>query len=229
MAGVDEAVPGLLEIPFGAGITMGALTAILLNLLFFHTGSRGVAVAGRGTIRLAEVNEMDIGRFRATFGGLVQNVDWVLEGAFAQRPYADAHDLKASFQEALLTGSDEQQLQLIRAFPDLDAEDEVGDMVATDHTALSNLDEDEHDNIVEMAHAYREQFGFPLVICARETERYERVLRNGWTRMDNPPASEKAFALIEIAKIATYRFDDLVADANPIVSARFNRFQDVMG
>lgn len=53
MSGVDQAVPGvLLQIPFGAGITMGAITAILLNLLFFHTGSRGVAVAGGGSIRL---------------------------------------------------------------------------------------------------------------------------------------------------------------------------------
>ncbi|OZG26946.1 xanthine permease [Williamsia sp. 1138] len=230
MSGVDQAVPGvLLQIPFGAGITMGAITALLLNLLFFHTGSRGVAIAGGGSIRLAEINKMTLEEFRETFGGLVQNVTWVVDAAYEQRPFENAHDLRASFQDALLTGSDEQQLELIRAFPDLDAEDEVGDMIASDHTALSNLEEEEHDNIVEMARAYRQQFGFPLVICARETERYERVLRNGWTRMDNAAGSEKSFALIEIAKIANYRFDDLVADANPIVSARFNRFQDVMG
>ncbi|WP_020109106.1 solute carrier family 23 protein [Nocardia sp. 348MFTsu5.1] len=228
-SGVDQAVPGLLEIPFGAGITMGALTAIGLNILFFHTGSRGVAVAGSGAIRLAQVNDMSQAQFRETFGSLVQNVNWVLDRAYEQRPFDSAHDLRASFQEALLTGSDDQQIELIRSFPDLDAEDEVGDMIASDHTALSNLEEEEHDNIVEMAKAYRQQFGFPLVICARETERYERVLRNGWTRMDNAATSEKSFALIEIAKIANYRFDDLVADANPIISARFNRFQDVMG
>jgi 2-oxo-4-hydroxy-4-carboxy--5-ureidoimidazoline (OHCU) decarboxylase len=64
------------------------------------------------------------------------------------------------------------------------------------------------------------------VICARETERYERVLRNGWSRMENSTTSERSFALIEIAKIANYRFDDLVADANPITTARFGRFED---
>ena len=63
------------------------------------------------------------------------------------------------------------------------------------------------------------------MICARETERFDRVLKNGWSRMDNSPAAEKAFALIEIAKIANYRFSDLVADANPIAAARFSKFQ----
>ena len=45
--------------------------------------------------------------------------------------------------------------------------------------------------------------------------------------MDNSPAAEKAFALIEIAKIANYRFDDLVADANPIAAARFSRLNEL--
>ena len=134
------------------------------------------------------------------------------------------HDLRSAFQEAMLTGSDAQHLELIRAFPDLGAEDaETGELIAVDHKGLSHLEETEHENVVNLASAYREHFGFPLVICARETERYDRVLRHGWSRMDNAETSEKSFALIEIAKIANYRFDDLVADANPITSARFSR------
>lgn len=223
--GVDEAMPNIiLQIPFSTGITMGAITAILLNLLFFHIGSRGPAVAGAGSITLDEVNTMTPERFRETFGDLVQNVDWVVDRAYDQRPFDDVHDLRSAFQEAMLTGSDEEQMQLIQAFPDLGAEDEeTGEMVAVDHKGLSQLEETEHENVVNLSAAYQEHFGFPLVICARETERYDRVLRNGWARMDNSETSEKSFALIEIAKIANYRFDDLVSDANPITSARFSR------
>ncbi|SII90608.1 Probable xanthine/uracil permease [Mycobacteroides abscessus subsp. bolletii] len=226
LPGIDQAVPGLLQIPFSTGITMGAITAIVLNLLFFHTGSRGVAVAGGGAIRLAQVNEMTLEQFRRTFGGLVQDVHWVVDRAYRQRPFADAHDLRSAFQEAMLTGSDEEQLELIGSFPDLGAEDEAGEMVAVDHTILQTLDEAELNNVVSLATAYREHFGFPLVVCARETERYERLLRSGWSRMENSATSERSFALIEIAKIANYRFDDLVADANPITAARFGRFED---
>ncbi|GAA2059415.1 solute carrier family 23 protein [Williamsia deligens] len=227
LPGVDGAVPGLLQIPFSTGITMGAITAILLNLLFFHTGSRGPAVAGRGSIRLAEVNEMSAETFRETFGGLVQNTGWVVDRAFAQRPFETTHDLRAAFSEAMLTGSDEEQLQLIRSFPDLGDEDDAGNPTAVDHKGLTLLDDEQHDTVTGLSAAYHEHFGFPLVICARETERFERVLRNGWTRMENSPTSERSFALIEIAKIANYRFDDLVAEANPIATARLSRFDEV--
>lgn len=224
LPGVDQAMPNMiLQIPFSTGITMGAITAILLNLLFFHVGRRGPAVAGRGAITLDAVNKMTYVEFSQTFGGLVQNVDWVVERAYEQRPFEDVHDLRSAFQEAMLTGSDEEQLQLIRAFPDLGAEDETGELTAVDHKGLSHLEETEHENVVDLAKAYKDHFGFPLVIDAQEAERYDRVLRNGWARMDNSETSEKSFALIEIAKIANHRFDDLVADANPLTSARFSR------
>ncbi|BBC68407.1 hypothetical protein MMRN_53030 [Mycobacterium marinum] len=53
------------------------------------------------------------------------------------------------------------------------------------------------------------------------------MLKNGWSRMDNSPATERAYALIEAAKIANYRFSDLVADANPIASARLSRLNEL--
>jgi hypothetical protein len=43
----------------------------------------------------------------------------------------------------------------------------------------------------------------------------------------NAPSIEGTTALIEIAKIANYRFDDLVADANAIASARVARFEQL--
>jgi OHCU decarboxylase len=218
---VAKALPSGLDLLFGSGISIGAIAAIALNIVFFHLGSRGPRVAGGGSITLDEVNAMTKERFTEVFGNVVQNVPWAVQRAIEQRPFADTMALREAFQDAVLTGSSEQQVQLIRAFPDLGAEDEAGHALAVDHVALSNLDEDDHNDVVELSTAYREHFDFPLIICAKETERFDRVLRNGWSRMDNSPAAEKAFALIEIAKIVNYRFSDLVADANPIAAARF--------
>ncbi|CAM4446396.1 Uric acid transporter UacT [Mycobacterium basiliense] len=220
---IAKAMPSGVDLLFGSGITIGAIAALLLNIVFFHLGARGPRVAGAGTITLDEVNTMTGERFAEVFGHVVQGVRWPVERAFERRPFPDTAALRAAFQDALLTGSSEQQLELIRAFPSLGAEDEAGRALAIDHVALSNLDDDDRSDVVELATAYGRRFGFPLVICARETERLDRVLRNGWSRMDNSPAAEKAFALIEIAKIANYRFSDLVADANPIASALFSR------
>ena len=53
----------------------------------------------------------------------------------------------------------------------------------------------------------------------RDVEKRDQILTSGWERMQNSPTQEHAAALIEVAKIANHRFDDLVADANPILSA----------
>jgi OHCU decarboxylase len=224
---IAEGMPTGLNLIFGSGISIGAVSAILLNIVFFHTGGRGPRVAGGGSITLDEVNSMTKERFTEVFGHVVQDVPWAVERAFDQRPYATTRALREAFQDAVLTGGSEQQLELLNAFPDLGAEDETGTALAVDHVALSNLDDDDHNDVVQLAAAYREHFGFPLVICARETEHFDRVLKNGWSRIDNSPAAERAFALIEVEKIANYRFEDLVADANPIAAARFSRLNEL--
>ena len=61
---VAQALPPWAQILFGSGITVGSLTAIVLNVVFHHIGSgRGPAVAGTpgDTVRLAEVNAMVAG------------------------------------------------------------------------------------------------------------------------------------------------------------------------
>ncbi|MGA9377133.1 MAG: solute carrier family 23 protein [Mycobacterium sp.] len=225
--GISSALPAGLDILFGSGISTGAITAILLNIVFFHIGKKGPRVAGGGSISLDEVNTMTKDRFAEVFGHVVQDVSWAADRAYEQRPFADTAALREAFQDAVLTGTTEQQQELLNAFHDLGAEDEAGQSLAVDHVALSNLDEEDHQDVVGLAAAYREHFGFPLIICARETERFDRVLRNGWSRIDNSAATEKAYALIEAAKIANYRFTDLVADANPIAAARFGRLNEL--
>ena len=39
-------------------------------------------------------------------------------------------------------------------------------------------------------------------------------------RLQHSPSQERATALIEVGKIVNHRFDDLVAEANPIHTAR---------
>jgi OHCU decarboxylase len=109
-----------------------------------------VAAAGGGAITLDEVNSMTKERFTAVFGHVVHDIPWAVERAFEQRPYSDTQALREAFQDAVLTGSSEQQLELINTFHDLGAEDENN-----------------------------------------------------------------------------YRFDDLVADANPIAAARFSRLNEL--
>lgn len=227
---VAGAFPKWAEIVFGSGITLGALTAIVLNVVFFHLGlGRAALVSGRPgqhLIDLDDVNAMSRDEFVRTFGPLVEGTAWVLDRAWRMRPFADTIALRGAFQDALLTGDQSEQLQLMNAFADLGSPEEGSGAYAQDHRAagLGGLEDDQRAEVLELAQAYRKRFGFPLIVCAREVERYERVLARGWSRMANSPAVERAAALVEIAKIASYRFDERVADANPIASSRVPKF-----
>jgi uric acid transporter len=226
---VAKAVPEWAQIIFGSGITLGSITAILLNLVFHHVGKDfGPAVAGTpgASVRLDQVNAMSREEFVRTFSGLFQGPDWVVERAYDQRPFSDTHDLRRAFQEALFAASAEEQEQLISSYPDLGARSvatgDEGEASLADQSALglNRLADKEHQELASLTAAYRDRFGFPLVTAVRDNESFDQVLRHGWERLNNSSTQEHTTAVIEIAKIATHRFDQLVADANPIHSAR---------
>ncbi|GAA3132280.1 OHCU decarboxylase [Kribbella aluminosa] len=226
---VAQAVPHWAQIIFGSGITLGSLTAIFLNILFHHVGKNfGPAVAGQpgDTVRLDQVNTMTQAEFVDTFGELFQGPRWAVERAWEMRPYADTHALRRSFQEALFSGSRDEQVELIQAYPQLGsqfvADGLSGEASLRDQSdkGLTFLGDPERDELTAITSAYEERFGFPLVISVRDAESYERILEQGRERLGNCENQEHAAALLEIAKIAGYRFDDFVSDANPIHSAR---------
>ena len=226
---VAKAVPDWAQIILGSGITLGSITAIVLNFVFHHVGSnRGPAVAGTPgrLVHLEQVNQMSREQFVDTFGGLFQGPRWAVERAFDSRPFADTSDLRRAFQEALFSAGSDEQHQLINAYPDLGAESVAdggeGEDSLRDQAflGLTRLDEKSYGELSELTTQYRERFGFTLVTCVRDRDSYDQVVRTGWERLNNSSAQEHAAALVEIAKIAGYRFDDLVADANPIHSAR---------
>ncbi|MFF1818086.1 2-oxo-4-hydroxy-4-carboxy-5-ureidoimidazoline decarboxylase [Kribbella sp. NPDC058245] len=226
---VAQAVPDWAEIIFGSGITLGSLTAIFLNILFHHVGKDfGPAVAGQpgDSIRLDQVNKMTREEFVDTFGDLFQGPRWAVERAWELRPYADTHALRRSFQEALFSGSRDEQRELIEAYPQLGsqlvADGLSGPASLRDQSdkGLTFLAGPDQDELASITGAYRDRFGFPLVISVRDAESYARILEQGRERLGNCENQEHAAALLEIAKIAGYRFDDYVSDANPIHSAR---------
>jgi OHCU decarboxylase len=213
------------EMIFNSGITLGSITAIFLNVIFFHVGkSFGPAVAGvpGHGVRLDQVNDMSQDDFARTFAGLFQGARWAADGAYAQRPFADTQTLRAAMQDALFSGDRQQQEQLLQSFPDLGADQlEMAESVRDQSVlGLDRLNDEDYEEFGQLNREYREKFGFPLIVSVRNLGKRHDVLVQGRERMDHSVNQERATALIEIGKIVNYRFDDLVAGANPIHTAR---------
>jgi uric acid transporter len=172
------------------------------------------------------VNKANRKEFVEMFSGLFQGPRWVVERAYDARPFSDTHALRRSFQEALFSASREEQRQLIDAYPELGsrlvADGLIGEESLKDQSArgLNRLGDTEHEELAELTEAYRERFGFPLVISVRDADSFDKILEQARARLGNCEHQEHAAALIEIAKIAGYRFDDFLSKADPIHSAR---------
>jgi OHCU decarboxylase len=231
---VATAVPGWAQIIFGSGITLGSITAIGLNLAFHHLGrGAGPAVAGTpatGLVRLDQVNGMSREEFVVTFGRLFQGPSWAVERAYDRRPFTGVAGLRSAFQEALFSGGRDEQRELMAFYPDLgadrvaDGEEGVDSERDQSAAGLTRLSEADHAEFRRLTAAYRQRFGVPLIVSVRDVEKRDHILREGWQRLENSPAQEHAAALIEIAKVANHRFCDLVAEADPIATARTRAF-----
>jgi uric acid transporter len=207
-----------------SGITLGSISAILLNLVFNVWGGRSnlvtkvLPVPRRDEVlTVDQVNQLDRDQFVATFAGLFQGAAWIAEAAYRARPFEDIYDLRKAFHDVVFDAPPERQLELIRRYPDLAGaatrEGRLPTFSVIDQ-AIAGLDQlsgDEYTSFDELNRAYREKFGFPLVIAVRENTK-ETILRSGNARLQNSPAAEQAAALVEIAKIANLRLLDIVEE-----------------
>ncbi len=166
---------------------------------------------------IAELNALDRDRFVAVLGGLFEGSPWVATEAWAARPFADRDELERTLIEAIERAPVERQLALIRAHPDLVGQAALAGTLgpaSTAEQAAAGLDRDrlspeEVVRFAELNAAYRERFGFPFVICAREHKK-DAILAGFAARLGHTPDEEVAVALREIGRIGHHRLHDLV-------------------
>ena len=171
---------------------------------------------------------MDRDQFVDTFGNLFQGPPWIASRPRPPGPSRTCTALAESLRGTLLFEAPaERRLKFIRQYPDLAGvatrEGRLSSRSSMDqaYAASTSLDGDEYTTFDELTRAYKEKFGFPLVVAVRENTK-ETILRSGNARLQNSPAAEQATALVEIAKIANLRLLDIVEEPvdQPVTSAR---------
>jgi OHCU decarboxylase len=168
-------------------------------------------------ITLKRLNLSDQPTFVAVCGPFFEHSPWIAERAWAGRPFLSLSHLHEAMCIIVKDAGVNHQLALIRAHPDL-----VGNLAragrlttqSTGEQAAAGLDRLTLDEIARFDQynaAYRERFGFPFVICARQN-RKEAILAAFPVRLRNTGDQEIATALEEIFKIAKLRLVDAVSE-----------------
>jgi OHCU decarboxylase len=159
------------------------------------------------------INELDQAAFIERFGPLFEHSPWVAEAAFRDRPFGDREELYEALVAAMYAAPMERKLALIRAHPDLAGKAAIEGTLTDSSTreqasaGLDRLTPDEYEAFTSTNAAYRDRFGFPFVVCAREHTK-ESILRVASERLANTEDEEIRVALEEIAKIARLRLED---------------------
>ena len=209
-----------------SGITTGSITAILLNLLLNYFGGKPDHSAASGPrASIDSLNTMPPEQFATLVAPTYQGDVGIAQAVADRRPFSDANALRAALQDELFSLPYDQQTELMRSYPTLAGPDlstvdrDSRSFVDQAAAGLTFLGEDEQRAFAEVNVAYRDKFGFPLIVAARELTS-EQVLEQAWQRLDNSTRQEHAAALVEIAKIANHRLEDMVEDTRPMGSTR---------
>lgn len=234
---VAEAFPEWARIFVSSVMSIGAIAAILLNILFFHVGKQTGSDVARGAsgegVSLDEINAMNREDFVAALRPLFNQETWPLEEAWESRPFADVSELRAAIQVGVLTASGERREALIHDYPDtsaiLLATDAEAPSISAERGSLGfdDLDDVETAQLLEVSAAYRERFNMPFVYCLGTNDSIRSIVDTAIRRLANSDEQEHRVALSEIIEIANDRFDILLADANPVRSAWDRKFTEV--
>jgi OHCU decarboxylase len=171
------------------------------------------------SLSLAELGGLDERRFVGALGSVFEHSPWVAEAAWRRRPFATLAELNAALELAMGEAPRERQLELIRAHPEL-AGREAQQRTLTPESSheqasagLGRLSAEELEALRRLNSAYRERFGFPLIICVREHDK-DSIIAWGVARLAHSREEEIEIALGEITKIARLRLTDLIEDAS---------------
>lgn len=164
---------------------------------------------------LMELNGGSSKEFVAIIGGVFEHSPWIAESAWAKRPFSSVADLHEKMCAIVAAAPAAKQLELVRAHPDLVGRLAREGRLTRESNAeqsaagLDQLSEQEIATFERNNAAYREKFGFPFVICARQN-RKEAILAAFGPRLSNSAAQELAMALGEIYQIARLRLADAI-------------------
>lgn len=147
------------------------------------------------------------------YGGIYEHSPWVAEQAEPiVAESTQIEEIARVMADCVDNASEDKQLALIRAHPDLAGKAQIaGELTADSTTEQSSAGLDqcspaEYQRFQDLNRAYRARFGFPFVMAVRNSTRTQ-ILEAFELRLGNDREVEFETALAEIHAIARLRLE----------------------
>ena len=164
-------------------------------------------------LTLDTINRLDARAFAAAFGKVYEHSPWIAERAFASRPQGGFPSLAALHGLLVATvgaATDGEQIALLRAHPELAGVEAAAGTLTADSSqeqsaaGLSTMTAADVDRLRALNACYREGFGFPFIIAARNNTQ-PAIFRTLEARLHNTREMEIRNALAQVGEIARLR------------------------
>jgi len=167
---------------------------------------------------LARINALPLEQFTARLGGVFEHSPWVAERTWQARPFASVQALHERMIEVVRNASRTEQLDLIRAHPELAGREAKSGSLTVDSTSeqsrlgFMNLDRSHFEQMQELNRTYRQRFGIPCIVALRLHASRASVMAEMQRRLGNTVHAEMVTALEQIGHIARGRLEKFVKE-----------------
>ena len=161
---------------------------------------------------LDALNELDRESFTRALGWVCEHSPWVVDRAWECRPFTSLDELHAALVDVIRRAPREEQLELLRAHPELAADRVTLTEASAREQAeagLTRLDAGQAARFVQLNRRYRDRFGFPFIIAVRGLGP-DQILAALERRLVREPEEEFLAGLNQLARIIRLRLEEAV-------------------
>lgn len=160
---------------------------------------------------LDELNALDRDQFVERVGWVFEHSPWTAARAWERRPFHTIGTLHRALEATVRSASAEEQLELLRAHPDLGTRAKMSTSSTGEQAGagLDRLSPHLFARLQGLNAAYREKFGFPFLFAVKGSTVAE-ILKALEARLGESLEGERAEALRQASRIARFRLDELL-------------------
>ncbi|MCV2352311.1 2-oxo-4-hydroxy-4-carboxy-5-ureidoimidazoline decarboxylase [Paucibacter sp. Y2R2-4] len=170
------------------------------------------------TLSLSALNAATPAQFTELLAGTYEHSPWIAERAAAARPFQSLAQLKHGLAQVVREASREEQLQLIRAHPELAGKAMVAQALTAESSdeqgraGLTHCTPEEFARLQQLNADYSAHFGWPFILAVRGPRGLglsrSQIIEAFARRLQDSPEQELGECLRQIHRIAEIRLND---------------------